>query len=88
MEKQVFSRYSEWKLLLEKAEKDWDAAHQRPKVVNFVTGILGYNLFIIDERIVEPINQYDADGTVNIKVEELMFLIRGVREKIDSKPAM
>ena len=79
-EKQVFSRYPEWQLLREKAEKDWDAAHPRPEEINFVTQIPSYSLIITDERIAELINQYDANGAVNIKVEELISLLWEVRE--------
>lgn len=79
-EKQVFSRYPEWQLLREKAEKDWDAAHPRPEGITFVTEIPSYNLIITDERIAELINQYDANGTVSIKVEELISLLWEIRE--------
>lgn len=79
-EKQVFSRYPEWQLLREKAEKDWDAAHPRPEKINFVTQIPSYSLIITDERIAELINQYDANGAVNIKVEELISLLWEVRK--------
>ncbi|HCM7772482.1 MULTISPECIES: hypothetical protein [Klebsiella] len=61
-------------------EKDYGAAHPRPEGINFVTQIPGYNLIITDERIAELINQYDANGTVSIKVEELISLLWGIRE--------
>ena len=79
-EKQVFSRYPEWQLLREKAEKDWDAAHPRPEGITLVNEIPSYNLIITDERIADLINQYDANGTVNIKVEELISLLWEVSE--------
>ena len=37
------------------------------KEINFVTQIPSYSLIITDERIAELINQYDANGAVNIK---------------------
>lgn len=78
--KQVFSRYPEWQLLREKAEKDWDVAHPRPVGITFVTEIPSYNLIITDERIAELINQYDANGTVSIKVEELISLLWEIKD--------
>ncbi len=50
------------------------------KKINFVTQIPSYSLIITDERIAELINQYDANGAVNIKVEELISLLWEVRE--------
>ncbi|EIX9042393.1 hypothetical protein [Klebsiella variicola] len=74
-EKQVFSRYPEWQLLREKAEKDWDATHPRPEGKTFLTKIPSYKLIITDEHIAELINQYDVNGAVSIKVEELISLL-------------
>lgn len=81
-EKQVFSRYPEWQLLREKAEKDWNAEHPQTEVVTLKSGtkIESYNKIITDERIAEMIYQYDFNGTVNIKVEELISLLWEIRK--------
>lgn len=62
-------------MLREKAEKNWDADHIRTEGITFVTEKRGCNLIITDERIAELINKYDANGTVSIKIEELILLL-------------
>lgn len=75
-ERELFNKYPEWKLMIERAEKKWREQHplqekHSPSSRNAINTAGPLPV----ERINELMAKYDASEAVNIRQEELMSLL-------------
>ncbi|EHU4459522.1 hypothetical protein KY790_004334 [Salmonella enterica] len=77
IERTLFERYPVWQLMIEKAERQWKAAHPQPQA-----GLITVTrcTTVSDERISEMLAQYDSFRPVRIEERELIALLQEVRD--------